>query len=107
MRKGQKTSEETKNKIRISNKLTWAKPEILNKILGENNPEARLTNDEVIFIYKEAKKYEDHIKKYGRYSKYNGLRYAHIAKKFNVSRTSIAHILTKKHWKHITNNINL
>lgn len=31
MRKGQKTSEETKNKIRISNKLAWGKSEILAK----------------------------------------------------------------------------
>lgn len=105
MREGQKMSETAKEKSRKSNIVTWANPEIRNKILGENNGEARLSSEEVIFIFHHAKLYENHIKKYSRYVKYDGYTYTALAKMFNVSRTSIRHILIKKLWSHLTNNL--
>lgn len=82
-----------KDENKLNNKvenLEWCSPKqnCRHSSLGERNPDARLTGEKVrkIRALKSARP---------RLSNYK------IAERFNVSKTTISNILTRRHWRHI------
>jgi len=94
-------------KRKESNIKTWSIDSIKDKIRGENNPEHKLKNKDVIFIYIEGCKRRDFITKYGPYKKYSGYNYSEIAAMFNISLTMVRYITNGRLWSHITSNIDI
>lgn len=80
--KGKVLPEETKRKMCIARK---------NKYFGENNPSAKLTEENVIQI---------------RYLYEAGRTQQHLASKFLVTQAHVSDIINRKAWKHIgANNV--
>jgi len=97
MRKGEKMLEETKLKIKKSNIETWSRLRIFD---GVKNPEAKLTEEEVLFIYQEGKKYKEWLKYNRRYDEYDGLRYVDLKRMFNIH--TVGYIVGGTLWSHLT-----
>jgi len=102
MRKRQATPEHVKIKQKKANIKYWVSEHGGSRFNGENNPDATLTNKQVIEIYYLARKRVISRLKGNYFATEDAPSFNVIADMYGTTKTTVGNIIKQKQWKSVT-----